>query len=407
MGITKTDYVRGMQCPRMLWLDKHHPELRVIPPEVRARLRKGNEFGDSMMGVFGPYTEVREYRPGTQIPDKKKMAAKTTELMAEKTPVICEAAFMDKMGNYCAADILKYDSEDGSYVMYEVKNSPEVTDQHIRDAGYQAYIIRELGFTLKGIFILYHGDEPYSVKEITDEAGKYAETVGANIEWLGNIREQEDEVRMEMGPQCTAVYGCWYTDYCSMCREGMMDRKRCGWVNLSHPLYVRYHDEEWGVPCHDDRKLFECLMLEMFQAGLSFETILRKRENFRKAFENFEPATVAEFSDTKKAELMQDSGIVRNRLKIDAAVANAGIFLQLQKEYGSFDSYIWGFTDGEVLIPDGDRANSEELAARVGKDLRKKGMRFLGGTIVYSFLETVGIINSHEKECFRFSEVMK
>ena len=163
MGVTKTDFMRGMQCPRMLWLDKHHPELKIIPPEVRQRLNKGNEFGDKMMGIFGPYVEVKEYYPGTTRPNKKEMVKKTQEYIDLGEPVICEAAFMDEDGNYCAVDILRRSAERGCWDMYEVKNSPEISEQFIKDAGYQAYLIRKIGLKLDKVFIIYHAEEPCEI----------------------------------------------------------------------------------------------------------------------------------------------------------------------------------------------------------------------------------------------------
>jgi DNA-3-methyladenine glycosylase I len=158
---------------------------------------------------------------------------------------------------------------------------------------------------------------------------------------------------------------------------------RCAWATT--PLGIAYHDKEWGVPVHDDRRLFECLTLEGAQAGLSWETILQKRENYRKAFARFDPRKVARFDSRKKSTLMKNAGIVRNRLKIESTVTNATAFLAVQKEFGSFDAYIWRFDDAKAM----------------SKDLLKRGFRFVGPTICYAFMQAVGIVDDHAKNCFR------
>ena len=163
----------------------------------------------------------------------------------------------------------------------------------------------------------------------------------------------------------------------------MIEKQRCAWP--SNPLAIAYHDKEWGVPKHDDRVLFECLTLEGAQAGLSWETILQKRENYRKAFARFDPKKVSRFSRAKKLSLMRDAGIVRNRLKIESTVGNAKAFLAVQKEFGSFDAYIWRFKDAKLM----------------SKDLLKRGFRFVGPTICYAFMQAVGIVNDHARDCFR------
>lgn len=179
---------------------------------------------------------------------------------------------------------------------------------------------------------------------------------------------------------------------------------RCPWCG-NDELYIKYHDEEWGVPVHDDRKHFEFLVLESAQAGLSWITILRKRENYRKAYDGFDPAKVAQYDHKKINELLQNPGIVRNKKKIDASINNARCFLKIQEEFGSFDNYIWGFVNNKPLknhwtdisqVP----ANSG-LSDRVSKDLKSRGFRFLGTTIVYSHLQATGIINDHLATCFR------
>lgn len=175
-------------------------------------------------------------------------------------------------------------------------------------------------------------------------------------------------------------------------------KRRCFWANPKNPLYIKYHDEEWGVPVHDDRKLFEMLLLESFQAGLSWETILNRRENFRKAFDNFDPGKVASYGEKKIESLRQDGGIIRNRLKIRTAVGNAKAFLEIQKEWKTFDAYLWHWTGGKTIHETG--LASSPLSDTISKDLKKRGMKFVGTTIIYAYLQAVGVINSHEKGCF-------
>lgn len=176
--------------------------------------------------------------------------------------------------------------------------------------------------------------------------------------------------------------------------------KRCFWVNMDNPLYVDYHDFEWGVPKRDDHELYELLILEMFQAGLSWETILKKRENFRKAFDNFDPQRIVSYDEDKINELMQDVGIIRNRRKIEATINNTKIFLSIQKEYGSFANFIWSFTDNKVIIAD-SKIVSNELSDTIARKLRKRGMKFVGTVIIYSYLQAIGVINSHDSDCFK------
>jgi DNA-3-methyladenine glycosylase I len=192
----------------------------------------------------------------------------------------------------------------------------------------------------------------------------------------------------------------------------MAEKKRCIWASgLDDPEYIRYHDEEWGRPSHDDRHLFEMLILEGAQAGLSWSTILHKRANYRKAFSSFDPKKVARFDAKRRAVLMNDAGIVRNRLKIDSAVTNAQAFLQVQKEFGSFDRYLWGFVDGKPVIdirPHGERLPaSTDLSDQISKDLKKRGFRFVGTTIIYAFLQAVGVVNDHNRDCFLASKAKK
>ena len=178
----------------------------------------------------------------------------------------------------------------------------------------------------------------------------------------------------------------------------MQERVRCSWANPKNPLYIRYHDEEWGVPVHDDHKLFEMLILESFQAGLSWECILNKREAFRQVFDNFDLEKVCGYDQEKLERLMQDPGIVRNKLKIRAAVNNARIFRTIQQEWGSFDRYLWHWTDGAVVYETGKV--SSEPSDTVPRDLTRRGMKFVGTVIIYSYLQAVGVINSHEETCF-------
>ena len=183
--------------------------------------------------------------------------------------------------------------------------------------------------------------------------------------------------------------------------------QRCGWAS-SDPLYHAYHDDEWGIPVHDDRQLFEMLVLEGAQAGLSWITILRKRPAYRLAFDNFEPAVVAAYGDEKVASLLGDAGIVRNRLKIQSAIANARRFLEVQAEFGSFDRYIWGFVEGQPIV-NGWTALDQlpartELSDRISKDLKKRGFSFVGSTIVYAMMQATGMVNDHLVSCFRYKQ---
>lgn len=172
---------------------------------------------------------------------------------------------------------------------------------------------------------------------------------------------------------------------------------RCRWCNPNNPLYIAYHDTEWGRPVHDDRKLFEFLILESFQAGLSWETILKKREHFRRAFDDFDPEIICRYDQMKVQELMSDPGIVRNRRKIEAAIVNASVFLQIRQEWSGFSNYIWHFTGGKTVYESG--LTSSALSDCIAKDLKQRGMRFVGTTIVYSYLQAVGIIHSHDPDC--------
>jgi len=183
---------------------------------------------------------------------------------------------------------------------------------------------------------------------------------------------------------------------------------RCGWSETD-PLYVRYHDEEWGIPVHDDRKLFEFLILEGAQAGLSWITILRKREAYRKAFDEFDPVKIARYKDSKIASLLSNAGIIRNRLKIAATVQNAEAFLAVEKEFGSFNSYIWQFVNGRQIknswkgLKDIPAKTSESDA--MSNALRSRGFKFVGSTICYAFMQACGLVNDHIVSCFRYKQV--
>ena len=180
---------------------------------------------------------------------------------------------------------------------------------------------------------------------------------------------------------------------------------RCFWAKT--PLSIAYHDEEWGVPLHDDDRLFEFLILEGAQAGLSWETILRKRDNYRKAFNRFNPAKVAKYDQQKIDQLLNNDGIIRNRLKINSAVTNARSFLEVQKEFGSFDEYAWRFVNGKPLKrkPGQPIAARTELSDALSKDLLKRGFKFVGSTICYSFMQAVGMVTDHDSTCFRYNVI--
>jgi 3-methyladenine DNA glycosylase len=188
-------------------------------------------------------------------------------------------------------------------------------------------------------------------------------------------------------------------------QSSQQEAQRCHWAKTD--LSIAYHDREWGVPVHDDRTLFEFLILEGAQAGLSWETILRKRDNYRNAFDNFEPGKVARYDERKIARLLADEGIIRNRLKIVSAIQNAKSFLEIQKEFGSFDDYVWRFVNGKpkrrqrgapvpVTTTDSDA---------LSRDLKRRGFNFVGSTICYSFMQAVGMVNDHDRQCFRFAEI--
>lgn len=184
--------------------------------------------------------------------------------------------------------------------------------------------------------------------------------------------------------------------------------KRCTWCG-SDPLYVAYHDEDWGVPVHDDRMLFEMLILEGAQAGLSWLTILKKRGNYRNAFHGFEAARIARYDQTEIDRLMQDAGIVRNRLKIESAIKNARAFLKIQEEYGTFADYLWQYVDGTPVINSwrqhSDLPAHTPLSDRLSKALKRRGFNFVGSTICYAFMQSIGMVNDHTTDCFRYAEI--
>jgi len=189
----------------------------------------------------------------------------------------------------------------------------------------------------------------------------------------------------------------------------MGDKIRCSWAGESQ-IYIDYHDNEWGRPVHDDRKLFEMLILEGMQAGLSWITILKKRENFRAAFDNFDPNKIADYDEVKVQELMQNEGIIRNRLKIQGAITNARLFLEVIEKHGSFDKFIWSYVDYEPIV--GHRLHMEDVPAttaisdKMSKDLKKMGFKFVGSTIIYAFMQATGMVNDHIMDCFVYKEMM-
>lgn len=179
-------------------------------------------------------------------------------------------------------------------------------------------------------------------------------------------------------------------------------KPRCHWANPKNPRYIAYHDEEWGIPVYDDAKLFEMLLLECFQAGLSWECVLNKREAFRIAFDYFDPEKIACYDETKQQALRENTGIIRNKLKIRAAVNNARIFLAIQQEWHSFANYLWHWTDNTILYE--TNQTTSPLSDAISKDLKKRGMSFVGSTTIYAYLQAVGVINSHEVTCFCFQK---
>jgi len=189
-----------------------------------------------------------------------------------------------------------------------------------------------------------------------------------------------------------------------------MEKKRCNWASNSPDFYKKYHDEEWGKEVHDDNLLFELIVLEGAQAGLSWSTILKRRENYRLAFDDFDYNKIAKYDEKKIIELLNNEGIIRNKLKINSAINNAKQFLKIQKEFGSFDKYIWGFVDYKPII-NGFESMKEipaktELSDKISKDMKKRGFNFIGSTIIYAYLQSIGIVNDHLVSCFRYQELI-
>jgi len=185
--------------------------------------------------------------------------------------------------------------------------------------------------------------------------------------------------------------------------------QRCDWLNLENPEYVKYHDKEWGVPIHNDRKLFEMLILEGAQAGLSWSTVLKKRENYRKAFDNFDYEKIATYKAKKVSELLKNDGIIRNKLKIEATIRNAEAFIKIRQEFKTFDKYLWNFVKNQPIKNKvktmKDLPNRTEISDAISKDLKKRGMNFVGSTIIYAFMQACGMVNDHKMTCFRYQEI--
>ncbi len=188
----------------------------------------------------------------------------------------------------------------------------------------------------------------------------------------------------------------------------MEQQTRCFWVRLDSPLYCAYHDEEWGTPIHDDREMYGLFLLELFQAGLSWITLLKKREAFSEAFDGFDVEKVAAYDTAKVEELLQNAGIIRSRGKIEAAISNAKIVLDLRREYGSFCNYLWSFSDGKVVLsPDDQPRSTSPLSDRIAEDMKRRGMKYAGSVTIHSFLQAAGIVNEHETNCYRYRELME
>jgi DNA-3-methyladenine glycosylase I len=184
---------------------------------------------------------------------------------------------------------------------------------------------------------------------------------------------------------------------------------RCDWLNLENKEYVKYHDKEWGVPIHNDRKLFEMLILEGVQAGLSWSTVLKKRENYRKAFDNFDYEKIATYNSKKVLELLKNEGIIRNKLKIEATIRNAAAFIKIRQEFKTFDKYLWNFVKNQTIKNKiktlADLPSRTEISDVISKDLKKRGMNFVGSTIIYAFMQACGMVNDHKMTCFRYKEI--
>ncbi len=212
MAITKTDFVRALQCPKMMWLDKHKPEEKIIPPEVQERLDLGNEYGDGAMGIFGDYVEVTCFKEDGRL-DFKAMIEKTAECVKNGASVICEAAF-SHYGNYCAVDILRRNGE--YFDLYEVKNSPEVKEVFLQDIGFQRYILKKCGIKLKGSYIITNGgeDEPYKINDVSKGVYKYEKLAWDKVWEFSKLKNEKEEIIIPVGDRCNSPYRCWYYDYC-------------------------------------------------------------------------------------------------------------------------------------------------------------------------------------------------
>lgn len=190
-----------------------------------------------------------------------------------------------------------------------------------------------------------------------------------------------------------------------------MNKKRCAWVNPKNPDYLKYHDTEWGVPVHNDKKLFEMLILEGAQAGLSWETVLKKRSAYKKAFDNWDFNKIAKFDFKKERVLLKNPDLIRNRLKIKSTIQNARVFIQIRKEFKTFDNYIWQFVDRKIIQNKfkklSDLPTQTNISEKISKDLKKRGMNFVGPTIIYAFMQAIGMVNDHEVGCFRHQEVLE
>lgn len=220
MSISKTDFMRGMQCPKMLWLDAHKPEQKRIDMDTQHRLDKGNEFGDKAMGMFGAFTAVTEYIPNTKYLDKKKMLTRTRHEIAAGTENICEASF-EFNGFFCAVDIL-HKVDENVWEMYEVKDSPEVKEQYIMDASYQAWVLDKCGIQLDGVYVVYHYDDdidPFEPVDITEQAIELYDTIEQNVYRLNEVKQSKIEIAAPRGEQCNMPYECWYKEYCSKCHD--------------------------------------------------------------------------------------------------------------------------------------------------------------------------------------------
>lgn len=191
----------------------------------------------------------------------------------------------------------------------------------------------------------------------------------------------------------------------------MKEPRRCDWRSMDKQIYRDYHDKEWGTPIHDDRAIFQKLVLDGFQAGLSWSTILNKRENFRKAFDDFDFNKVARYDKKKVNQLLKNNGIIRNRMKIEAAIKNAQVFIEIRKEFGTFDKYLWQFVGGKPIINNfkslSEMPAKTEVSERLSRDLKKRGMSFVGPTIIYAFMQAAGMVIDHQVHCFRYKELKK